>query len=200
MKGVENEYTEEQLNWIKENCKKPRKELTQLLNKKFNTEFTQNAIAGLCQRNSWLTGRTGYFKKNHLPHNKGKKMDVGANRTSFKKGHVPKNVKPVGFERIDSEGYVYIKTEPGKNKFKLKHRLVYESHYGPIPDDSIITFKDGDKQNCAIENLECIKKTENLKLNQYRYSEIAEPIKPSVKALVKLEITMNEIQKVNKSS
>ena len=43
--------------------------------------------------------------------------------TRFKKGHVPKNHKPVGYERITRDGYIEVKTaEP--NVFELKHRLV----------------------------------------------------------------------------
>ncbi|MEN3369982.1 MAG: hypothetical protein V7609_2125 [Verrucomicrobiota bacterium] len=37
----------------------------------------------------------------------------------------------------------------------LLHRLVWIEHHGPIPDGHQIMFRDGDRTNCAIENLYC---------------------------------------------
>lgn len=60
--------------------------------------------------------------------------------TRFKKGHVPKNHKPVGYERITRDGYIEVKTaEP--NVFELKHRLVWIEHNGEIPLVIIFSLK-----------------------------------------------------------
>jgi hypothetical protein len=38
------------------------------------------------------------------------------------------------------------------HKKNLKQRLIYEQHYGPIPKDMIVEFKDRDKLNFDINN------------------------------------------------
>lgn len=105
-------------------------------------------------------GRKSRFKKGHAPTNKGKKqtdfMTLEAIEKSkasrFKKGHIPVNAVPVGYERVDKDGYVYIKVE-GKRKLVMKHRHIWEQHNGEIPKGCNIQFKDGNRQNCSIENL-----------------------------------------------
>lgn len=36
------------------------------------------------------------------------------------------------------------------------HRMVWEDHHGPIPAQHMICFRDGNRANCAIENLMCV--------------------------------------------
>lgn len=44
-----------------------------------------------------------------------------ARKTMFRKGNIPANHKPIGYERINADGYIEVKVaEP--NKFRLKHR------------------------------------------------------------------------------
>ena len=47
-------------------------------------------------------------------------------------------------------GYMRYRAD-GRKQFE--HRLVWEAHYGPLPDGMQIHHKDGDKTNNAIENL-----------------------------------------------
>ena len=111
-----------------------------------------------------------FFPKGHQPMNKGRKQTeymseeqlAKTKATRFKKGHVPKNHKPVGYERITRDGYIEVKTaEP--NVFELKHRLVWIEHNGEIPPGYNIQFKDGNRQNVSIENLYMISRSEQLK-------------------------------------
>lgn len=156
-------YTAVQLDYVKSNCTLERKELTKRFNEKFNTDISVDNISGLCKRNKWKTGRTGCFEKGHVPPNKGTKGLTGANRTSFKKGQLVWNRKPVGYERIDKkDGYVHIKVaEP--NVFALKHRVVWEKHHGPVPDNHVIAFKNQIKTDCRIENLILMSRPEMLR-------------------------------------
>ena len=39
---------------------------------------------------------------------------------------------------------------------KLLHRVIWEEHYGPIPDDKEIHHIDGNTENNVISNLECL--------------------------------------------
>ena len=159
-KGSPIAYTQAQLDFIKSNCTLTRKDLTDLVNEKFNTNFSSDQISGLCKRNKWGTGRTGRFETNHPSWNKGTKGICKKNDGSFQVGSAPPNKKPIGHERICSkEGYIYVKVaEP--NVFKAKHRLVWEAHHGPINKDNVITFKNLDRTDCRIENLLLMRKVE----------------------------------------
>lgn len=113
-------------------------------------------------------GKHTRFPKGHVPANKGQKMSPELyeknKHTFFKKGHTPANHQPVGHRRVTRDGYIMIKTaEP--NVFELLHRLVWEKKHGPIPDGYIISFKDGNTTNVAIDNLECISMKENMLRN-----------------------------------
>ncbi|MDA3542521.1 HNH endonuclease [Acinetobacter sp. AOR18_HL] len=168
-------YTAEQLDYVKSNCTLERKELTKRFNEKFNTNISIDNISGLCKRNKWKTGRTGCFEKGSVPPNKGTKGLTGANRTSFKKGQYPWNKEPIGYERIDKkDGYIHIKiAEP--NIFALKHRHIWEKHFGPVPDKHVIAFKNQDKSDCRIENLILMKKSEMVRYSQ-SFHKLANPI------------------------
>ena len=93
------------------------------------------------------------FKKGQTAWNKGTKgiMNNGE-QTRFKKGQQPHNVKPIGYIS-KSKSFLTIKTENG---FKQLHRWIWEQHYGEVPAKKFVTFKDGNKRNFAIDNLELI--------------------------------------------
>lgn len=108
------------------------------------------------------------FKKGQAPANKGKRQTdfmsaEGIERTKatrFKPGQQPHNTRPVGYERIDDDGYVLIKVE-GERKMTHKHRHVWRQHHGEIPDGYCVSFRDGNKQNCDISNLFLISREDN---------------------------------------
>lgn len=116
----------------------------------------------------------GFFKKGQEPANKGRKVtewmsEQGIERTAakrFKKGHIPKNYKPVGSERINVEGYVEVKIKD-PNKWEPKHRVVYQHHYGHIPHGKLVKFKDGNKLNFDPANLYLSDRVENMQANTY---------------------------------
>ena len=60
-----------------------------------------------------------------------------------------------------------------KNKnFKPKHRIIYEAHYGPVPDNYNVEFVDGNKLNFDLDNLVVRTRKENLLNNIMRDSSI----------------------------
>lgn len=81
-----------------------------------------------------------------------------SSRTRFKPGHIPHNTRAVGTDCLHADGYVYIKLEHGTMP---KHRYIWEQHHGKVPQGMMIAFIDGDRQNCAIENLKLINRQEN---------------------------------------
>jgi len=111
------------------------------------------------------------FKKGSTPPNKGKKhaeymtpeQIEKTKKSRYKKGNVPFNVKYDGHERITVDGYVEIRISQGV--YKLKHRELWIKQNGSIPEDCVVIFKDGNKQNIVIENLQLITRAENMLRN-----------------------------------
>lgn len=92
--------------------------------------------------------------------------------TQFKKGQLPHNTKPMGYERITKDGYIEVKIaerpnrKTGEKNFILKHRLIWEQTNGPIPKGYNVIFLDGNPLNCVIENLAIISKAEHLQMTR----------------------------------
>jgi hypothetical protein len=131
-------------------------------------------------------GIAGEFKKGHIPFNKGLKMPAEiydkVKGTMFTKGHVPANVKPVGYlsVRPDTFGreYIYIKIKD--SVWELYHRYLWEHHHGQIPKKMKIAFINGNSLDCSIENLKMVTYQEAMLMNTiHRYT-------PEIKQLIKL--------------
>lgn len=129
-------------------------------------------------------GEAHRFVKGSVPVNKGVRMPGwGPGRmkqTQFKKGcrtgEAAKNWRPIGTILPDTEGYQRIKVREavhgkeatgfGNTKvWPLLNRHVWEQHKGPIPPKHVVVFKDRNRANCAIENLELISMAENARRN-----------------------------------
>lgn len=143
-------------------------------------EYLATEMSGRLQKGNQDT----QFIKGHKPWNKGMKgLDIGGKETQFKKGHVPANHKPVASERIDEDGYMYIKIAE-HTRWVLKHRHIYEQEHGKLAPHMIVTFIDKDISNFAIDNLEAITKVENLERN--RITKYPKPVQQAIKTLNKL--------------
>jgi len=114
------------------------------------------------------------LKPGNIPPNRGRKQSEYMTAeaiartavTRFKKGSIPPNYKPVGTHRIDSkDGCVLVKLKEGMFQWKLKHRVIYEQHFGPIPKGCNVEFKDRNKRNFDPENLILRTRKENMLLN-----------------------------------
>ena len=116
-----------------------------------------------------------------------------SSKSRFKKGHVPHNICVLGNGTIrirkesDGRKYKYIRVKVGE--WKLYHRHIWEKAHGPIPEDSMIVFKDGNGLNCKIENLQLITKIENM----YRNSKVQYP-KEIIPSLVLVKKIDNKIK------
>ncbi len=141
--------------------------MADMLNEKFETNYTRQQIKGYYHNHSLNSGLTGRFQKGHVPPNKGKKgyHAPGSEKGWFGKGHIPANRVEVGTETVDADGYHKIKVaEP--NVWEYVHKIVYRQHYGEIPKGKMVVFKDGNKENLAPTNLACITLAENATLNK----------------------------------
>ena len=152
-------------------------------------------------------GRKTRFKKGQTPPNKGKKQTEFMSKeaiektkaTRFRKGIVPHNHKPIGYERINRDGYIEVKVRDEKytRNFELKHRLIWEKHFGPIPESHNIQFKDGNKLNCKIENLYMISRAEQVSTENtiHRYPS---ELKTAIRRMNKLQKQIKEYEQTNK--
>lgn len=117
-------------------------------------------------------GRAFLFKKGHTPHTKGKRAEEwmspeGLARSAasrFKKGQRPATWKPIGSERINVDGYIEVKVVEGK-PWRHKHRVMWEEVNGAVPDGYMVSFIDGNKQNCVLSNLKLVARADAMRQN-----------------------------------
>jgi len=119
------------------------------------------------------------FKKGQVSHNKGKKMAPEVyekvKHTFFKKGIVPHNTYKNGHQVIresHNRKYWMIKV-PQHSSLQYKHLWLWRLHYGPIPKNHNVQFKDGDSLNCVIENLYLIDRKDQVIQNTLKLEAIA---------------------------
>jgi hypothetical protein len=134
-------------------------------------------------RNLIVSGKSHRIQKGNIPVNKGQKMSPElyekVKHTFFKKGQMPFNMKPIGYERINAEGYIEVKVREERPNFEGKHRAIWKQHHGEIPTGHIIIFADGNNRNFDIENLLCVDRKDHAVRNRFRKKygpEIAESI------------------------
>jgi hypothetical protein len=177
-------YTTEQLHFVKANCTMTKHELAEAFNAKFGSDRSAAALASLRKKHGWKTGRTGRFEKGHIPSPNAR--PAGPNATSFKKGSKPHNWMPIGTERVNGDGYIDIKVaEP--NVWVYKQRLVWEQHFGPIPDGMVVIFKDANNRNFSPDNLELLHRDELLTANRNHFSALPDELKLPMLQVSRLE-------------
>lgn len=112
-------------------------------------------------------GASTRFQKGHVPANKGlRRPGWGPGRmkaTQFKKGErrgvAVRLYKPIGTERVSKDGYLERKINDGlplQARWRAVHQLVWEAAHGPVPRSHAIVFKNGDKRDIRLDNLECV--------------------------------------------
>ena len=193
-------FSEEVMQFIRENTYGTvSKELTDMVNQTFGTSYTPGQIKTYKSNNGLKSGIDARFKKGHIPPNKGKKgvCAPGCEKTWFKKGNVPVNKKPVGSERVDRDGYTLVKVAEPRT-WKLKHRLVWEEHYGKVPRDHAIMFLDGDKTNFDISNLRLVTRNELKTINKNNLKFNNKELTETGLLIAKLMISANEHKKKGK--
>lgn len=191
-------YTDKQVEFIKKNVKGiTNKYLTELFNKKFNTNLKLQQIKSFKANRGLKSELDCRFKKGNIPVNKGKKGLCGANRTSFKKGNKSYNRVPIGSKRITKDGYIQIKIQDGKlqNNWKGKHIIIWEKHNGPLPKGHAIIFGDGNKRNFNIDNLILVSRYQLLLLNQHNLIKNDTNLTKVAVNIVDLEIKIKERSK-----
>lgn len=143
-------------------------------------EYLASPAAG---RTNGRQGIGSRFPKGHVPANKGlRRPGWGPGRmkaTQFKagerRGAAAANWRPVGTIATDAEGYQRIKVREARQGeaygfgnvrvWPLMQRHVWAEAHGPIPAGHAVCFKDGNKTNCALDNLELVSRRDLMKRN-----------------------------------
>lgn len=170
------------------------REATKMMNEKFDREFTVEAVKQALTRYNLRTGNTGRFEEGHVPWNKGTKGICKARRTSFKKGNIPPCYMKVGSEVINSDGYWKVKVAD-PNKWELKHRIIYQEAYGPIPKNCCIIFADKNKLNLDLDNLILITKKELLIMNNNKLINENKEITKTGTLIAKIQSKLLDLKK-----
>lgn len=123
----------------------------------------------------------GRLLPNSLPHrfkpgrpgwNKGQRYVAGGRsaETRFKPGARPHNAAPVGAEVTSRDGYRKrkISDAPGlsqRQRWRFVHVLNWEAAHGPVPRGFRIAFRNGDRSDPRLENLELVSDVEHMRRN-----------------------------------
>lgn len=114
------------------------------------------------------------FQKGLQPWNKGTHYTAGGRsaETRFQKGHRGGKAallyQPIGTERVSKDGYLERKIHDGlplQRRWRAVHLLVWEAANGPLPAGHAVCFRDGNKRNIAIDNLELVPRAELMRRN-----------------------------------
>lgn len=153
---------------------KTAKELAEAVNEKFGSgTITVKKMRAYKKNHNIVSGLDCRFQPGHEPANKGKTMSPEqyekCKGTMFKKGQVPPNHMEVGEYTHTTDGYLIRKVkETGSQweRFEFVHRATWEEHNGSVPEGKMVSFLDGDKDNCSIENLFLVDNETNLEMNR----------------------------------
>ena len=134
------------------------------------------------------------FHKGQVSHNKGKPMPAHVYEmvkdTMFKPGNLPHNTRPEGDDyvvrRDTTTGAYYAYYRKKLGEWVLYHRYIWEQANGPIPDNMVVSFIDGNTMNIKLSNLQLITKAELATRNRKKYPEDTRRMGMLVKKLQKL--------------
>lgn len=173
---------------------------------KSDAYFRANLVA--CGRNAAERGTATRFPKGHVPANKGLRRPGYApgrmRDTQFKSGGFPANRDPdfyvLGALRVNADGYIDMRVsfEPGAKGWRALHRILWEDAHGPIPKGHVVTFKDRDKLNVELDNLELLSLADNCRRNSIHNLPLE--LRSTINALGALKRKINRHEKQDRGS
>ena len=143
----------------------------------FNKSAAYLASPDACRlRREGEIGKNYRFKKSHDTWNKGVKgiNCPGCRATQFKKGVrqgvAIKLYQPISSERISKNGYLQRKVNddlPLQRRWRGVHIILWEAQNGPLPKGHAIVFRNGDKKDVRLDNLELVTRAELMRRNSF---------------------------------
>lgn len=207
LKGRSSKYSPAELAWLKANCTLAIAGYGRGFRAAFDRpDVTDEQLNAARKRYGWRTGRTGYFQKGQVSHNKGKRCPPGqggrhpnAQRTQFKPGHrggvALEKYQPIGTELL-RDGYLVRKINddmPLQARWRAVHLLRWEEANGPVPASHCLKCLDGDRANTDPANWALIPRGVLPRLNGGRATrglafDAASPeVKPALLTLARLD-------------
>lgn len=116
-------------------------------------------------------GKYHRFQKGIIPWNKGKEWNAQgrSSLTRFKERNRPQSWKPIGSEVVSRDGYMFRKVSDTGIKredwFPVSHLAWKEAGNGGVPNGYHLCFRDGNKLNFDIGNLELVSNQEIMRRN-----------------------------------
>ena len=161
-------YPKELKTWLVSNYKGEVDDILDNVNKKFNCNLTRKQLHYIIYqvRKKYNIPYLEHarFNNGNVPHNKGRSISEYLSEDKMKKvlaNLEKRKCSKVGSELLKPTGYIYVKKlKNGKSDWVCKQRYVYEQHYGKIPNGYVVTFIDGNKNNCDLSNLKIVTKDE----------------------------------------
>ncbi len=164
---------------------------------KKTTEYLASPAACRWRREQTQAQIENRFKPGQVPPNKGLRRPGWApgrmSETQFKKGQPPVNWKPVGSLRL-VDGYLYRKVSDKRfvawtQNWELEHRRIWEKANKRKINwrTHALVFRDGDRKNVQLENLELITRKELRRRNSIHV--LPEPLKE----VLRLKGTINQL-------
>jgi HNH endonuclease len=162
-------------------------ELAALLGVGVKIVYWRASVLGLRKTREWVAerarqrskqpghgGAANYFCKGLVPWNKGLRYIAGGRsgetqfRPGVRTGRAVELWHPVGTLRISADGYLQRKVNddhPIHKRWRAEHILIWEAAHGPLEKSLAVCFRDGNKQNLDLDNLECISRAELMRRN-----------------------------------
>lgn len=146
-------FTQEQEQFIRQHSDGARdKELCELVNNQFGLNIKPK------QMKNWRGNHNARSKTSLYGWKKGKKAGI-----DFKPQSDFKNSAPIGTETIFKD-VVMIKV--ARSTWVPKHRYLYEQAYGPVSQEDVVIFIDGNNRNFDLDNLALITRRQLAILNK----------------------------------
>lgn len=140
------------------------------------------------------------YPKGHVPANKGLRRPGWApgrmRETQFKKGGFPINRDPdyyvLGALRVNADGYIDMRVsfDPGARGWRGLHLILWEDAHGPVPKSHAVCFRDGDKLNVELGNLELVSRADLMRRNTVHNLPV--PLKSTIQVLGQLKRRIRE--------
>lgn len=157
------DLTPEQLDFVRQNCQfMSRKELARQLNEKFRTNFNENALKSYCNRRGLHSVSTGKFEVGNRSWQTGLHGEdywrhfTPETREQVRQTLIEANTKYHDGDVIIRHGLPCIYKKTGATideNISYASTVIWEQHYGKIPDSHIIIHIDGNVMNYDISNL-----------------------------------------------
>ena len=190
--GKYRKWKKEELEYLREICYgRGYKEIAEMITERFGMECSEIRVRNRMNKEHLKTGIETKFQKGHTPYNKGVPRPGWRNNGTFKKGHISPLRRKIGDERMNRDGYWEVKVD-NPSVWKLKHKLIYEQHYGPLPEGGIILFADGNKSNFDIDNLILTTQREMMAMNKHQFCSKDPELTKTGMAIVRLKLAIQD--------